>query len=128
MWFILHVFRIPKNILKMKYHLKSNRELIVELNQVLESSLSDSDIRIEDIADSLSMSKRQLYRRVQEITGKTPNEYFKDLKFARAYQYLQTKTYQTVMETSSAVGFRDTVYFSRQFRKRYGKLPSEVLN
>lgn len=56
----------------------------------------------------------------------TPVQYINHLRFKKANDYLLRGTYKTVRETASAVDFRDTVHFSRQFKNRFGILPSEV--
>ncbi|MFK7948341.1 MAG: helix-turn-helix domain-containing protein [Saprospiraceae bacterium] len=72
------------------------------------------------------VSERQLYRIIKDKMGVTPREYLNHLRFQKAYTYLTEGTYKTIRETANAVGFRDTVYFSRQFKNRFGILPSEV--
>jgi transcriptional regulator GlxA family with amidase domain len=71
-------------------------------------------------------STRQLQRRLKEYTGQTPADYLNSIRLNKSYQYLTQGTYPTVSATARALGFRDTVYFSRKFREHFGILPSEV--
>jgi AraC-like DNA-binding protein len=111
----------------MRYHQRNNQEWLTAFKQYLESNLSEFDIRVEDMATHMLLSKRQLHRRVQDLTGKTPNQYYNDLKYEKSHQLLKDQTHDTVTATASAVGFRDAIYFAQQFKKRFGVLPSEVL-
>lgn len=96
------------------------------LHQHLEAKFDESELTITKLADLMFMSERQLYRRMKEEFGVTPKEYVNHFRFKKAYNFLTQGTYKTVRETANAVGFKDIVYFARQFKNRFGMLPSEV--
>ena len=60
----------------------------------------------------------------KEATGRTPTEFLEDARMEDAKKLLD-KTTLTVSEVSASVGYRDPLYFSRIFRRRFGVPPTE---
>lgn len=100
---------------------------LMDFNQYIATNLGESYLCVDSIADYFGISRRQLYRIVKAHTEQTPLEYLNQVRFKKAYQFLKEGTFDTVAATARAVGFADTVYFARQFKERFGVLPSEVL-
>jgi len=67
-----------------------------------------------------------LHRRIKQHIGQTPNQYIKILRLNKAYQLLESSPNTSIKKVAFDVGFKDVVYFSRQFKQYFGKLPSEV--
>ena len=55
--------------------------------------------------------KRDLYKKLTAITGKTPIEFIRIMRLKRAAQYLE-ESQLTVSEIAYEVGFNDPRYFS----------------
>jgi AraC-like DNA-binding protein len=85
------------------------------------------DLKAEDIARDLGMSRTHFFRQVKQETGKTPSQFLQDARFERARHLLETGGVDSVKAAALSVGFRNGKYFSRVFRERYGKWPSECL-
>ena len=62
----------------------------------------------------------------QELTGNTPNEYFRIIRLKKAAELLLEGNYN-VSEVSYKVGISDPLYFSRCFKTHYGVSPSVYL-
>lgn len=86
--------------------------------------LEDSAYTIDQLAFDMSISKRQLARKVKEITGYTPNQYITFIRMAKAESLLENNIYDTVKAVAISVGLKDTVYFSKLYKKHFGYLPS----
>ena len=67
----------------------------------------------------------QLYRKLKSLTNLSGNEFIRNIRLKRAVQLLETESY-TVSEIAYKVGFNDPSYFTRIFKKEYGKSPSEM--
>lgn len=63
-----------------------------------------------------------LFRRAHGVTVK---EYVNALKFNYAHRMLEESSYN-VSEIAGSCGFSDVIYFSRQFRERFGYTPSQL--
>lgn len=84
----------------------------------------DRPIRLEQLARIAHMSPRNLLRTFREATGRTPVEYLLHRRIHKAMELLQTPA-MNVTEVAFAVGFSDSNYFSRQFRKITGRTPRQ---
>lgn len=109
----------------MKYSKAGNEAWLSRLDTHIQDHIDNGGFTSNHLAHLMSVSQRQLYRRVKDLTGATPNEYLNQARFQKALERIQQQNYNTIAEVAHAVGFKDVVYFSRQFKKRFGKLPSE---
>ena len=100
-----------------------NRHLLqaIELMQeTLEEPMS-----IADMAEQLSLSRRQIERLFKKYLGVTPNEYYYDLRVGRVYALLN-ETDLSVSEIAAAVGFSSTTHLATRFRKKFGTSPHSL--
>lgn len=100
---------------------------LAELEQVVAAKLPDFNLTAETLADGLAMSRAQFFRQVKKHTGLTPAEYLDEARFRQARQMLETRQARSVKSAAYSVGFRDEKHFAKEFRRRYGKYPSEYL-
>lgn len=87
---------------------------------------TDSSISIPSLADEFAMSQSTLLRQLKRLTGLTPIRYLQEVRMHKALQLLEDRTYDSINRIAYEVGYRDTRAFSRNFKKRYGKFPSEA--
>ncbi len=95
-----------------------------KVQEIIEKHLGDGNFGVERLAEEMALSRRQLHRRVQSITQTSSLEFIRTMRLQRAAQLLEQKA-GTVSEIAYQVGFQDVNYFSRLFKKAYGKTPSE---
>ncbi len=93
---------------------------------VVESHIMDPSFGLEQFASAVGMSKIQLYRKLKALTQHTPNEFIRDIRLQRANQLLRNRT-GNVAEVAYQVGFKNLSYFSKTFKEKFGKTPSELL-
>lgn len=98
-----------------------NSRLIEEAKQLLEDNLS-SELDIAALCDKLSIGRTKLYEIFKAETGMGVAAYFNRRRLHRAKKLLKT-TEMSVASIADAVGFSDYNYFSRVFKKQYGKSP-----
>lgn len=89
--------------------------------------MSNPSITNADIAQQLQISNRSLYRKIKQLTGLSPNLYFRHVRLHKAHELLQTGHYDTVKEVIAKVGFIKINYFYQLFKQKYGYAPGEVL-
>jgi AraC-like DNA-binding protein len=82
------------------------------------------DITLEDLARMSGLSVSTLQRSFRAITGHPPIEYLIRLRMLRACELLRGGDLN-VTETANRVGFSDSNYFSRQFRRLMECTPRE---
>ena len=81
-------------------------------------------IELDRLADIAHMSKRNFMRSFQAAMGSSPIAHLIQLRVNRAASLLR-RTEHSVTEIAFQVGFSDSNYFTRQFRKLLGVTPSE---
>ena len=86
--------------------------------------MSDADVSVEQIADSMGMSRIQLYRKLKAITSCSPTDLMRRLRLKRA-DCLLKGTDMTVSEIAYKVGFASVSYFTKCYHKLYGTTPTE---
>lgn len=80
---------------------------------------------IHDLARQNGVNENQLYYVFQKNTGMGAGQYLTTYRLNRAREMLITGR-SPVKEIASNVGYPDALYFSRSFRKRFGRSPSEI--
>jgi len=105
----------------------SNQEVawLKEVEKAIKAEISNEDFNVEMLAQKMLLSKRQLERKIQKITGCSPAKLIKELRLQEARQILEAGNYASLAEVSYAVGIKTPSYFSRLFKKRFGKSPSK---
>lgn len=104
-----------------------DQQWISTLDRIILENISHSNFSVVSIADKMNTSERNIYYKVRSFTGLTPNQYITEARLVKARQLLELKTFPTVAEVCFAVGLTSPQHFSRIFKNRFGKLPSELL-
>ncbi|MCA1745717.1 MAG: response regulator [Bacteroidales bacterium] len=99
-----------------------DEEFLQKLVSYVEDNHSE-EFTIEELADTLCVSRTVFYNKVKGLTGLSPVEFVRQLKLKIA-AHLLTQGYN-VSEAAIKVGFSDARYFSRQFKALFGHLPSK---
>lgn len=106
---------------------KKVEEWLEELDNQIILNISKINFTIDDLASYMGISKRQLYRLINERLGETPHTYLKKYRLNYAQKLLREKQVNSVKAAAYSTGFPNVVYFSRQFKSTFGYLPSELL-
>ena len=104
-----------------------DQKWLKRLEEISIKHIGDYNFGIERLSDQIALSPRQLFRKVRQLTGMTPKKYIQELRFQKARQLLENKTYSSVKAVVHAIGMKDVKYFSQKFKERFGKLPSSYL-
>ncbi len=104
-----------------------NLAWLADLEKTVLQNLSNSHLSVDFIADEMHISRAQFYRRLQLLTGLTPNQYLQEIRFNYARQLLELRKVNSVKAAAAAIGVQTVQYFSEQFKARFGKLPSDYL-
>lgn len=100
-----------------------DEQLIEKAIKYVEENIARSELSVEELSRELGMSRVHLYKKLLQITGKTPIEFIRIIRLKRAAQLLR-KSQLHVSEVAYAVGFNNPKYFSRYFKEEFGVLPS----
>ena len=94
------------------------------LIEIIENHMDNPDFGVHMLRSQMAMSLTVLYKKLQALTGMSVNEFIKSIRLKKAAMLLKQTDYN-ISEISYRVGFNDRKYFSREFKKQFGKTPSE---
>ena len=100
-----------------------DEKLVADAIAYVEKNMARSDLSVEELSRELGMSRAHLYKKILQITGKTPIEFIRVIRLKRAAQLLR-ESQQNISEIAFQVGFNNPKYFSRYFKEEFGVLPS----
>ena len=95
-----------------------------KVHSIVEAHIDDSWFGVEQLAEEVGMSRRQLHRRMNDIVNITAAAFIREMRLERAAQMLE-KNAGNVSDVAYAVGYNDPRHFSKLFKKKYGHTPSE---
>ena len=102
------------------------RLFIEKIYALMDSHIADSGFKVEAFGQSIGLSRVQLYRRIKEQTGYSPNELLRVYRLQKAKKLLST-TDLAVAEVAYRVGFSSPAYFTKCYREFYKELPTAFL-
>lgn len=82
------------------------------------------DLKIDNIADAMGMSRSVLYTKIKQQLGMTPIDFVRHVRIMRACELLKD-TDESLSSVAFAVGFSDPKYFSKVFKRETGIVPTE---
>jgi DNA-binding response OmpR family regulator len=94
-----------------------------EFQDIIEKNLSEPDLNIDQLCDKLYMSRANLFRKVQALTGQSPIQFILSYRLQRAAQLLKAN-FGNITEVALEVGFSSPAYFTKRFKEKFHQLPS----
>lgn len=91
---------------------------------LIEEHIHDAEFGIENLMDSLAMSKSTLYRKLKSLTGLSITAFIRSVKLKKAAELILTKDWK-LNQIAYESGFNDYKYFKTCFQDHFGCLPSE---
>ncbi len=92
--------------------------------QLVDEHMDNPEFGVDMLARKVAMSQPVLYKKLKAVTGLSVNDFVKSLRLKKAAELIRTRRH-TVYEVAYMVGYNDRKYFSREFKKQFGKTPSE---
>jgi len=127
---------LSKEVLRAKYHKQllltpskvegqsPEEKFLGKLMQIVESKLEDPDFNVTILVDEIGMSQTVLYKKIKALTDLSITDFIKSIRLKRAAQLLGAGQL-SVAEVAYSVGFNDRKYFSKEFKKQFGVVPSD---
>jgi AraC-like DNA-binding protein len=102
---------------------KSNDSFLDKAILKLEMRMSDGDLTLDQFAIDMNVSKASLYRKLKTVAGKSPCKFIRSVRIRHSAQLLAK--HNNISEVAFAVGFNDSKYFSRCFKREFGVAPKK---
>jgi AraC-like DNA-binding protein len=88
--------------------------------------MSKPELNVTMLAEKVHLSHSTLYRKIQSISGVSPNEFIRNIRINEAARLI-SNTDLSITEILAIVGFNDHSYFTRCFKKKFNKTPKEYI-
>ncbi len=103
---------------------REDEVFLSEIVKYIEANIDDENLNFNSISEFIGVSKAALYRKLKDLTNKTPSEFVRTIRIKHATKLLKT-TKLTVAEIMYQCGFSNKSYFYREFTKQYKCSPKE---
>ncbi len=101
-----------------------DEQFLSRIVSITEELMDNPDFGVAMLAEKIGMSQSVLYKKLKAVTDLSVHDFLKSIRLKRAAQLLQQQK-MTIYEVAYAVGYDDRKYFSREFKKQFGKTPTE---
>ncbi|MBT8309791.1 MAG: helix-turn-helix transcriptional regulator [Flavobacteriaceae bacterium] len=97
---------------------------LTQIMNQLELNWMRSDFNWTSISKSLGYTYSQIYRRLKNLSGKSPNKFIKEFRLHKALVFLHDHS-DSISVIANKTGFNSPNYFAQCFREKYGVRPSK---
>lgn len=92
--------------------------------KVIEDNIENPEFNVNTLLKALNISRSLLHRKITSLTNQSTVEFINNIRLKKSVEMLKNEELN-ISEIAYAVGFNDPKYFSRIFRKQFGKSPSD---
>ena len=89
----------------------------------MEQEMDNADFSVEEFSNRLGLSRSGLYKKLMQITGKSPLEFMRTLRLKRGKALLE-KSGDSISQIAYQVGMSPK-QFAKFFKEEFGYLPSD---
>lgn len=98
-------------------------DFINKINAALSCQIFEEKPSMETFANQMNMSYSNLYRKMKDLFGTSPNSYIKNFRLNKAAELIANGA--QVIEAAEQTGFFSTSHFAKCFKKKFGVLPKD---
>src|SRR5690606_32458645 len=99
-------------------------KLLKKAYDIVEKNMNNPNFEVNDFAFEIGMSRTQLYRKIQAISGQTVKEFIRIIRLKKAAELLMLSD-QSISEIAYTVGFNSLSYFTTAFTEYFGMSPTK---
>lgn len=123
---IVYLFRDNNTSLNEEQLLITDQEKQQFVNDVqlyIENHYAE-DLSLDNIAQEFHSNPSTLSRSFKDFFGDSPINYLIDYRLTKAKDSILANPEISIKEVAKSVGYEDSLYFSKLFKKRYGESPT----
>ena len=106
---------------------KLDQEFLEKIIEYINQNIENKEITVDNLASYLIMNRSNVYRKIKALTGQTATEFIRTVKLKMAIKYIESGE-NNITEIAFKAGFDSPGYFTKCFKKQFGKSPSELIN
>jgi DNA-binding response OmpR family regulator len=104
-----------------------DKEFLNQLIGIIEKNMEDEELDVDMICRKIGMSRTKLYGKVKDVTGQSIGEFIRVLRLKKAAKLLVSEDIP-IVEVMFQVGIQSQSYFTKAFKKEFGKTPSQFIS
>lgn len=97
-----------------------------ELLKSIEDNMDKERYNVSMVSEMMGIDQKQLYRKIKQLTGKTPVSFLRSMRLKRAAELLGQNRF-TISEVMYMVGISNASYFTKCFSAEYGMTPKQYV-
>ncbi|HLO59843.1 MAG TPA: two-component regulator propeller domain-containing protein [Bacteroidales bacterium] len=101
-----------------------DQKFLNRASKFIENNISNSEYDAHAFSGDMGMSRSQLYRKLQALTGYSVNEFMRNMRLKKGAELLLT-TENSVSNIAFEVGFKEISYFVKCFTDYYKLSPTK---
>ncbi|MBN1116514.1 MAG: response regulator [Bacteroidales bacterium] len=90
-------------------------------------NIYDEKINVEGLATEMNLNRSNIYRKIKALTGDSVVEFIRTIRLKQAIKLMETRKF-SLAEIAYQTGFTSPSYFTKMFKRKYGKTPSEYID
>ncbi|HLO61213.1 MAG TPA: two-component regulator propeller domain-containing protein [Bacteroidales bacterium] len=103
-----------------------NVDFMQQIIGLITENIEDPEFNVTMMLEKIHISHSTLYRKIQSLTGMSPNEFIRNVRITEAARLMKNKDI-SIAEIATMVGFNDHSYFTRCFKKKFNKTPIQFV-
>ncbi len=103
---------------------KNDLDFVERIKGIIDEHLDDKSFNVDTLAESAGLSRSAFFKKLKSLTGFAPADLVKEIRLGKA-RHLVVTTDKSAQEIAFAVGFKESSYFGKCFKKKYGMTPLE---
>jgi AraC-like DNA-binding protein len=111
---------------KENVHSVKDKEFMDELVEIIDTQLVNPDLDIDYLCSKVGMSRTKLYQKIKNITGQSIGEFIRTIRLKKA-AYIMTHEDVPLSEIMYRIGIQTQSYFTKAFKKEFGKTPTQFM-
>lgn len=105
---------------------ETDRTFLNELIKKIEDNITNTELNVEFLSELMHISYSSFYRKTMKLTDMSPVEFIRHVRIQKATNLLMQGN-KSISEIAYDVGFSEISYFSKVFKKKIGKSPSQFV-
>lgn len=106
---------------------RKDEEFLEKFSSIIRENLGNAELSNEFLAEQMNMSQSTLVRKIRKLLNTSPNNHVRSMRIAAAAEMLKNSHGNNISEICYSVGFSNLSYFTKCFKEKYGKTPTEIV-
>jgi len=103
-----------------------DQKFLEKVIKIVEERLVDTNFNIDDVSESIGMSRSAFFKKFKSLTNLAPVEFVRETRLTRAKEMFDSGE-ENVSTVAYSIGFNNPKYFSTCFKAQFNQTPTEYI-